>query len=188
MDEDRPPKAQSKRKIPKRISESYLRNSALYYLQRHPASVAHFLTVMDRKMKRSLRAHPDQVLEPFMAFLREKLVPDFQRLGFLDDALYAAGLKNSLTRKGLPKAEIKRRLKTKGLGGETIDEHANLDDHNDLNAALIFIRRKKLGAFATREKDPQKELGSMARYGFSYDIASRALKMDMAEIEDLLED
>lgn len=186
MDEDRPKKPVSKRKIPKRVSESWLRNSGLYYLERHPASVAHFLEVMDRKMKRSLRAHPDQVLEPFTLYLRETLVPDFKRLGYLDDALFAGALKNSFERRGLPKAEIKRRLKAKGIDAETQEEHANLSDHDDLNAALIFIRRKKLGAFATREKDIQKQLGSMARYGFSYDVASKALKMDRDEAEERL--
>ncbi|HEY8963349.1 MAG TPA: hypothetical protein VIN59_02675, partial [Alphaproteobacteria bacterium] len=140
MDEDRPQKPPSKprvskRKIPKRVSESWLRNSSLYYLERHPASVAHYIQVMDRKMQRSLRAHPDQNLEPFGVYLREKLVPEFLRAGYLNDSLFAGALKDSLARKGLPKAEIKRRLKVKGITNETIDD-LPMDDHDDLSAAL----------------------------------------------------
>lgn len=165
-----------------------MRNAGLYYLQRHPASVAHFITVMQRKMQRSLRCHPDQDLAPFEIFIREVLVPDFARMGFLDDTLYASGLTHSLARKGLPKGEIKRRLKVKGIGGDYIDETGLLEGHDDLAAAVTFIRRKRLGAYATRARDPQKDLAALARNGFSYDVASRALRMPRDEAEAFMDE
>lgn len=176
MDKDKP-----KRKIVKRLSEGYLRNSSLYYLQRHPSSVSHFLEVMDRKMKRSLRAHPEQDIEPFKVFIREKLVPEFTRAGFLNDDLYAAALAGSLRRKGLPQRAIQMRLKMKGVEAPDAPE-----GHNDLGAAFIFAKRKKLGPFSARERDPQKDLAALARAGFSYEICKTVLETAPDEAQDII--
>lgn len=177
MDKDKP-----KKKTVKRISETYLRNSSLYYLQRHPTSVSHFITVMDRKMKRSLRAHPDQDLTPFMAFLREKLVPEFERAGFLNDVLYANALAGSLRRKGLPQRTIAMKLKMKGVEAPVAP-----DDHSDLDAAIIFAKRKRLGPYATKARDPQKDLAALARAGFSYDVCKRVIGAGAADLESVNE-
>ncbi|MBU6235234.1 MAG: recombination regulator RecX [Alphaproteobacteria bacterium] len=172
MDQDSPPKPKVKRKTPKKLSESYLRNSALYYLQRHPTSVSHFLEVMGRKMKRSARAHEGQDVDAFMAFVREKLVPEFERAGFLNDALYAKALTGSLQRKGLPKRAIAMKLAAKGVAAD----ETQLAEQDDYEAARLFAKRKRLGPFATRAREPQKDLAALARAGFSYDVCQRVLK------------
>lgn len=190
MHEDRtdtPKNKGLKQKVYKRLSNSYLRNSGLYYLQRHAASVAHFVTVMERKMQRSLKSHPEQDLVPFSTFLREELVPEFVRLGYLNDALYANGLINSLTRKGLPKQEIKRRVKQKGVEADIIEESETLEAHDDLRAAIRLMQRKRLGGFATRPREPQKDLAALARYGFSYNIAKSAIDTPLNDAIELLE-
>lgn len=176
MDEDSPKPTKVKRKVAKKISESYLRNSGLYYLQRHPTSVSHFLTVMGRKMQRSLKAHPDQNMAPFEAYLREKLVPDFIQAGFLNDALYARALTGSLQRKGLPKRVITMRLANKGVEAD----EETLAEQDDFSAALLFAKRKRLGPFAKVGREPQKDLAALARAGFSYEVAMRVLKEELA--------
>lgn len=177
MDQDKPKKRQVKQ--PKKLSESYLRNSSLYYLQRHPTSVSHYLEVMDRKMKRSLRAHPGQDIDVFKLFIREKLVPEFERAGFLNDALYASALAGSLRRKGLPQRSIAMKLKMKGV--EAPDAP---DDHDDLQAGFIYARRKKLGPYATKDRDPQKDLAAMARAGFSYDVCKQVIGANTDDLPD----
>jgi len=174
MDQDKPKKGPVKRKAYKKLSESYLRNSSLYYLQRHPTSVANFLTVMDRKMARSLKSHPDQEVESFRKYLREVLVPDFTRAGFLNDEVYAKALTGSLQRRGLPKRAIAMKLKMKGLEAPAATD----EDPSDLETAVIFARRKKLGPFATKERDPQKDLAALARAGFSYDVCKKVMNND----------
>lgn len=180
MDQDKAKQSPVKRKAYKKLSETYLRNSALYYLQRHPTSVSHFLTVMDRKMARSLKSHPGQDIDSFRKYLRDKLVPEFMRAGFLNDELYAKALTGSLQRRGLPKRAIAMRLKMKGLGLPEAQE----DDPTDLDAAIIFARRKKLGPYATKERDPQKDLAALARAGFSYDVCKKVIGADVADFSD----
>ncbi|NBX67136.1 MAG: hypothetical protein EBQ96_09090 [Proteobacteria bacterium] len=175
MDEDSPKATKVKRKTAKKLSESYLRNSALYYLQRHPASVSHFLSVMERKMKRSLKDHPDQDFAAFSLFLREKLVPELTRSGFLNDALYAKALTGSLQRRGLPKRVIAMRLATKGVEADA----EQMAEQDDIQAARLYAKRKRLGPYATRVRDPQKDMAALARAGFSYEIVMRVLKEDI---------
>lgn len=183
MQEDRAETRPSKRqKTYKRLSESYLRNAGLYYLQRHAASVAHFIVVMERKMGRSMQSHPEQDLESFKTYLRDVLVPDFVRLGYLNDELYAGGLVLSLSRKGLPEREIIRRVQAKGVQADIVKNAGFLDEHDDLKAAIRMMKRRRLGPFATKERDPQKDMAALARYGFSYDIVKRALFIDAEEI------
>ena len=176
MDQDKAKNTPVKRKAYKKLSETYLRNSALYYLQRHPTSVSHFLTVMDRKMGRSLKSHPGQDVDSFKVFLREKLVPDLTRAGFLNDEMYASALAGSLRRKGLPERSIKMKLKMRGVEAPPAP-----DDHSDLDAALIYAKRKRLGPFAKKERDPQKDLAALARAGFSYDVCKKVIGAEAAE-------
>lgn len=175
MDQHKPKKKQIKR-----LSETYLRNSALYYLQRHPTSVSHFITVMDRKMARSLRVHKDQDIAPFQAFVREVLVAEFSRAGFLNDELYARALAGTYRRKGLPERAVAMKLKMKGVEAPDAPE-----GHDDLAAGYIYARRKKLGPYATKVRDPQKDLAAMARAGFSYEVCKRVMD---TSADDLPED
>jgi regulatory protein len=175
MSEDSLPTRKVKRKTAKKLSESYLRNSALYYLQWHPASVSHFLAVMDRKMKRSLKDHPDQDITVFSVFLRDKLVPELVRAGFLNDELYAKALAGSLQRRGLPKRVIAMRLAIKGVAPDA----EQLAEQDDTEAARLYAKRKRLGPYATRPRDPQKDIAALARAGFTYDVVMRVLKGDV---------
>jgi regulatory protein len=131
---------------------------------------------MDRKMARSLRVHPDQDIAPFKAFIKTQLVPEFIRAGFLNDALYAKALADSYRRKGLPQRTIAMKLKMKGVEAPDAPE-----GHDDLNAAYIYAKRKRLGPFATRERDSQKDLAALARAGFSYDVCKQVIQTSVDE-------
>ncbi|PCI01113.1 MAG: RecX family transcriptional regulator [Alphaproteobacteria bacterium] len=165
------------RKVPKKISERYLRNSGEYYLNRFPASSNHFITVMTRKIDRSCHEHTDQDRNEWISHVKETLVPYFQKIGFLNDTLFAQALFNSLKQRGLSRNAIYRRMTLKGLEREHVQKLiSNGDDGvNDKEAVLIFAKKKKVGKFridkTTDPKEKQKDLGKLARAGFSYEIA-----------------
>ncbi len=177
-------------KPPKKITAKYLYNSGLAYLQRFPASTAHFKSVMERKINKSCRHHEDQVKEDCLLLLDETAVK-FQQLGLLDDDAYLQGMVTSYRRKGLPSRQIEMRLTQKGLNKDNIKKQLKTfdleefqTDDGELQAALIFIRKKRLGAFdKIGRKDPEKSLASMARAGYSYMIAKKILDMSAEEIE-----
>lgn len=165
---------QPKKKLAKKISERYLRNSGEYYLNRFPASSKHFEIVMTRKIDRSIRDHPDQDKEEWVNHVRETLVPYFEKLGFLDDELLAKGLFNSFKNKGFSKAKIKSRMIQKSIPINLVDNLLS-NDFNDRDAVVRFAQKKKIGRYNTNGyidfNDKQKDLGKLARAGFSYDVA-----------------
>lgn len=189
MREDNPAKAPVKKaaartgpKIPKKITERYLYNSALAYLQRFPSSVAHFKGVMGRKIDRSCRHHTEQDRAACAALL-DKVTAQFIDLGYLNDELYLRGMINSLRSRGLSARAIQMKLAQKGLAADdikdTLSTHDEEHESNDLTAAQRLCRRKRIGPYSAATPDApqrQKWLASLARAGFSYDIAVKALE------------
>jgi len=177
MDEDKAI-AGKRKPSPKKLSEHYLRHAAPYYLKRHPASESHFAAVMARKIDRSARAHDDPDTGKWKALVTETLIPEMRAAGFLNDALYEKALLDSLSRRGLPKKAIAQKLKMKGLSVS----RDTLAENDDNEAARIFVRRKRLKTDTPEAR--KKALGTMARAGFSYDAACRALDMRAGAEED----
>ncbi len=175
-----------KQKIPKKITETYLTNSGKFYLERFPASTEQFRQVMTRKIRKSCKAHPDQAFENCLAYL-ETVIAKFQSLGFLNDEGYAMGLSRSLRNRGWPRNRIVMRLKEKGIAPDLIESAVPLAEAGDnLQDAIVWMKRKKLGPFANKEKEFEKSLASLARAGFDYNSASKALQMDKEDAEELL--
>ena len=177
---DRKP-AVSERKAPKKISKTYLENAALYYLQRYATSAENLKRILLRKVKRSCAFH--QVPTEDFVPLVDELVARYMAVGLVDDKVFAQARVTSLRRQGHSGRSIIARLQVKGLSATQIEAALkNVDqEHEDpeMSAALAYTRRKKLGAYrkktTTDPKDLQKELASMGRAGFSYEIARRAL-------------
>ena len=173
-----------KRKTPKKIPESYLTNSGKYYLERFAASTEQFRRTMTRKIRKSCAAHPDQSVDVCLSTL-DTVITKFQNIGFLNDAGYANGLSHSLKNRGWPRGRIIQRLKEKGISAELIEQAVPAPEgSDDLIDALVWIKRKKLGSFALREKSFEKSLAALGRAGFDYNSANRALQMSREEAEE----
>lgn len=185
-------KGQRAKKVPKRITETYLHNSGLYYLERFVASKNHFKTVMQRKVKRSCLAHKDQDYEECVKLV-DALADKFEKMGLLNDALYTQGMVNSLRRKGLSQAGIINKMQMKGINrAQTLSTLQQLDSvHYDtekeaeMNAALTLARKKRLGPYSIKDVEHMKALGVFARAGFSYDIAKTILEISLEDAEEI---
>lgn len=169
----------SKNKVAKKLSERYLRNAGEYYLNRFPASSGHFLQVMTRKIDRSCRDHPEQNRAEWIMHVQNTVIPHFIDLGMINDSLYAEAVFNSLKNKGFSKAKIKSRMMQKSISKDLIDDHTQ-SGFDDSNAVLIFAKKKKIGIYRelayTDSKEKQRDLGKLARAGFSYEIAMRVFE------------
>lgn len=189
----KPRKSRAEKKPPKKISERYLYNSGLAYLQKFTSSVPNFRRVMGRKIDKSCNYHKDQEKDACLAML-DTTVETFVRQGLLNDDAYLAGMVTSLRRRGLSAQAIHAKLGQKGLNKDSIQQALNAfdadtaADHNpDYTAAILLIRRKKLGCFGKRDPDGRnRELSALARAGFSFEIAQRALNLEQDEAQEIL--
>lgn len=188
---------------PRKIDARYLENAALYYLQRYASSSQNLRNILARKIKRGC-AHHDQNPDDFLSLL-DQLITRYQQTGLLNDSVYAEGRVGALRRQGLSRQAITQKLTQKGLSPQDIASAlaridasaADIagDDSDDstareLAAARILARRKRIGPWRrkalTAPKDAQKEMAALARAGFSYDIARRALEAgDDIDISDI---
>ena len=201
MFEDKPKAANSKpaqkrreKKPPKKITENYLHNAGLYYLERFAASKSHFKTVMGRKVWKSCNHHKDQNYETCMKLV-EALADKFEESGLLDDSAYLRGMVTSFRRRGLSRRAIVAKLKAKGLDANQITAAIDTYDEEECDdveqaeflAALKQARKKRLGPFDTmNRREPDKAMAALARGGFSFDIVQKVITMNLEEAEEAL--
>ena len=201
MSQDKPNITNSKhtrekgeKKPPKKITRTYLHNAGLYYLGRFAASKNHFRTVMGRKVRRSCNYHEDQDYEQCLKLVDE-IADQFESSGLLDDGVYLRSMVTSLRRRGLSRKAITAKLQGKGLSASQIADALKTHDAEEydesldaeLLAAVKQARKKRLGPFDMLQKHaPEKALAALARAGFPYDTARKALEMDLDTAEELL--
>ncbi len=174
-----------------------LHEAALGYLARGSASAATLGRVLERRVsnwaRRSARAGGDpEAIATDVETCRSSIasiVARFCEVGLLNDEAYAKSRARSLGRAGRSRRAILANLTAKGVAATTARE-ALPDD--ELGAALVFARKRRIGPFAREPIDPrdraarQKELAAMARAGFDWSTCERALRMDRDEADERL--
>jgi len=193
----KPAKDQKKKRTPRKITPRYLENAALYYLQRYASSAGNLRRVLTRKVDRSCQFHgmPADEFYPVI----DALVARYEKSGLLNDTLYAEGRTASLRRQGKSRQAIAANLKVKGLAPDIIQQALESVDGDradtalpaELAAALKLARKRKIGRFnpkpesdpLLRRKQQMREMGIMARGGFSYDIARQALDFNADDVD-----
>jgi regulatory protein len=78
-------------------------------------------------------------------------------------------------------------LIAKGVAPDLARQATARDDETELAAALVLVRKRRIGPYRSSEGADavtrMKELGLLARAGFSRDIADQALQMSREEAE-----
>ncbi|HLJ21265.1 MAG TPA: RecX family transcriptional regulator [Stellaceae bacterium] len=167
---------------PPAITDSALEKSALFYLERYAASSGQLRRVLLRRVKRAemLGVEPAEA-----AAAREHiaaLIARFVASGLLDDRRFAEAQAQSLQRRGTSRRRIRQRLAGKGVDREFVDDALETmepeGETSELAAACVLARRRRLGPYrtqGTRREFRQKDLATLARAGFSLDVARRVL-------------
>lgn len=161
--------------------------AALSYLERFASSVENMRRVLRRRAQREARREnrePDwEAVEPRIEAAIARLV----RAGLIDDSSYAELRAETLHRRGEPARRIRARLAAKGVARDAIDGAIETldarDPDADFRAACRFIQRRRLGPCrpggGTDRK--QRDLAALARAGFDYATAKRALDLPDAD-------
>lgn len=176
----------------KKVTAGYLERAALHYLGRFSSSEKNLKDVLCRKIRRRNedgRAPSDEQVQWV-----DDVVAKCRKYGYVDDARYARQRAESLLTRGKPVRMISMELARKGISEtlrKTVLAELCEDDEIDPDhkAAAAYVRRRRFGPFR-RQDAPEdkfdKELASMARAGFSYDLARKTLILSIEEIEYIL--
>lgn len=185
------PRRKARRPTPERLA-----NAALYYLGRYAASEASLRRVLEGKVKRYLLTDPafaadDAARAALMEAIGE-IVEKHKRLGVLNDAAYAEMKVGSMRRGGKSARRIGQALAQKGVKADlvarAIEAHEADNSEAELNAACALAKRRGLGAWRRGgpSEDPKqkaKDIATLARAGFSFDIAKKVLGFGPDDLE-----
>ncbi len=174
---------------PRKMTARRLENIALFYLQRFSTTAAQLSRVLSRRVDRAIRVHgesPEATRADMMGWVTA-LVERLVRSGAVDDDTFAAGRTATMRQLGKGPGRIRSALAAKGVAAGTIArviaETATNADGSDaaLAAALAYARRRRLGPFreGPRDRDSdRKDMGALARAGFSLETARAVLTSD----------
>ncbi len=166
----------------KKITQTSLMNSALYYLSKYEASAQMVRDVLHRKLMRAQQADvpvPDQAV----AWI-EAVIQNLTEKRFIDDRRFIENRIYHLSQQGKSRQTIMLKLKQAGV--ETTDIDSYFDEMpTELDKARQIVRKKKLGYWRGAEAAAfyQKDLAKLARLGFSFDVAKTALSDAENDIE-----
>lgn len=186
MAEPRKPRGQREKRP---ITATYLENAALHYLGRYASSSANLRRILLRKVARGASDEGDASAS---ARLVDDLIARYLRSGLLNDSAYAAQAAKSLARRGASRFSISGKLAQKGVAADLVKETLEgLDEggNSDLAAACALVRRRRLGPYRSRGNSDdwqRKDLATLARAGFSFDVARRVLAARSVEALEAL--
>ena len=113
-------------------------------------------------------AYPEEAIARVMARLHEN--------GYINDAEFAAQYSSARVTRGLGAKRIRMDLRLKGVDAEVIDEAIQtLDQDEVLNSAIKAAQKAARGKELNDRSDRQKILAALARRGFDFSVAKKAL-------------
>lgn len=174
---------------PRKLREK-LRRSGFAYLQRYSASEAHFLELMEKKLRRWEAAGYVALGEVSVAGLVGELTSEFRELGLLDDAGFAASRVASARRKGASRLKIALGLRAKGVDGDLARAAIEEEGTDETVAALRFCRRRRIGPWRRGERPDRdglnREIAILARQGFATQLGRAVVLLSLEDAEDKL--
>lgn len=154
-----------------------LAEAALSYLNRYDASFQGLRRVLLRKIAR----------DGDRAKLTEKEVDELllrlEGSRVIDDQRYAENLTANLRNRGASSRKIALKLKERGIQATDAAKAKETDRVSDLEAARTYARKRRLTSKydLTDPAARQKALAALARQGFSFEVALRALAREPDE-------
>jgi regulatory protein len=168
-----------------------LYQAALNHLARYATTEAGLRLVLMRRVDRWARSQADpELAAPAIAAARAAIggvVARLAQAGAVSDAAFAANRAKNLIRSGQSNRAVQARLVAKGVAPEVARDAAATNPETELAAALVLARKRRIGPYRAAENPDaairMKEMGMLARAGFSRDIADKALEMPREDAE-----
>jgi regulatory protein len=161
--------------LPPTLTKQKLEELAHAYLNRFDCTASKLARHLGQRAKK-LGDPPDAA-----AWIAE-LIERYRRSGVLDDTRFARNLSAQLSARGKSARAISQKLAVRGVPGDVSSElmaaRKQQEPGAELMAAEAYARKRRLGHHRPpeqREEYRQKDLASLARQGFSFEIARRAL-------------
>jgi len=173
-------------RVPRRpvppLDRPALERLALRYVERFATTRGRLTDYLKRKIRE--RGWDGDPADP--AAIAERMA----ELGYVDDRAYGEAKASAMARRGLGARRVAGALHQAGVKGEDAEAIAPGIAERELDAAIAFARRRRIGPFADAEADRplrEKHIGAMLRAGHSPTLARRIASMkpgdDMVDLD-----
>jgi len=125
--------------------------------------------------------------------LIEEIVSNLEKNKILSDELYSDSKARMFLRRGYSLNKINQSLRSKGIEDRyiklTLDKIKENEIEPDFVSALKLCKRRRIGPLrpvSNREIFFKKDMGVLARGGFSFELSKRVLNLEIEEFNKLI--
>ena len=122
-----------------------------------------------------------------------QIVNNLEKNKIIDDQLYSDSKARMFLRRGYSINKINQSLRVKGIDSSfiksTIEKIKEKEIEPDFVSALKLCKRRRIGPVrpeSNRELFYKKDMGILARGGFSFELSKRVLNLETVEFNKLL--
>ncbi len=122
-----------------------------------------------------------------------EIVQNLEKNKFINDELYSDSKARMYLRRGYSLNKINQSLKNKGIDDQFIKKSINKIKEDkiepDFVSALKLCKRRRIGALrpgSNRELFYKKDMGILARNGFSFELSKKVLDLPLDEFNKLV--
>ena len=123
----------------------------------------------------------------------DEIISNLEKNRIINDEIYADSKARMFLRRGYSLNKINQSLRSKGIDNEyikkSIDKIKEDKIEPDFVSAIKLCKKRRIGALRpndNRELFYKKDMGILARGGFSFELSKRVLNLDKDEFEKLL--
>ena len=128
-----------------------------------------------------------------VSLIIDEIIMNLEKNRILNDELYSDSKARMFLRRGYSLNKINQSLRNKGIDSKHIKQSIDKIKENEIEpdfvSALKLCKRRRIGPLrpeANRELFYKKDMGILARGGFSFDLSKRILSLDTEEFNKLL--
>ena len=167
-----------------------LRDLAYSYLEKYSPSKQQLKVYL---LKKYLTKIKGSKTKKEVTVIIDEIILNLEKNRILNDELYSDSKARMFLRRGYSLNKINQSLRNKGIDNkyikQSIDKIKEDEIGPDFVSALKLCKRRRIGPMrpeANRELFYKKDIGILARGGFSFDLSKRVLGLDSQEFKKLI--
>ena len=167
-----------------------LRDLAYSYIEKYSPSKQQTKTYL---LKKYLKKFQGTKSKKEITKIIDNIVINLEKSHLLNDSFYSDSKARMFFRRGYSLNKISHSLRSKGIGKDNINSSLakikNEKSDPDFSSAMKICKKRRIGPMrpeANRELFYKKDMGILARNGFTYDISKKILSMSQKEFKQLI--
>ena len=167
-----------------------LRDLAYSYLEKYSPSKQQLKVYLLKKYLTKIKG--TQSKKEVTSIINE-IILNLEKNRIINDELYSDSKARMFLRRGYSLNKINQSLRNKGIDSkhikQSIDKIKEDEIEPDFVSALKLCKRRRIGPVrpnANRELFYKKDMGILARGGFSFDLSKRVLDLEKSEFDKLV--